>query len=155
MAKMLPLILSVLIAQAAGLIGSVFTAASIPTWYATLLKPEWGPPNWLFAPVWTTLYLLMGVAAYLVWQQRAEPGAGTALWLYGVQLVLNTLWSVIFFGLRNTGIAFVEILVLLVAILATAVLFWRVRPLAGGLMIPYLLWVSFAAILNFRIWQLN
>ena len=121
----------------------------------TINKPEWNPPSWVFGPVWTLLYSLMGIAAYLVWQQRDVPGAKFALSVYAFQLVLNTLWSILFFGLKNPGIAFAEILLLLISIVVTAVLFWRITPWAGALMIPYIAWVSFATYLNYTIWQLN
>lgn len=153
--QIIPLAISILIAQAAGVFGTLFTTPSIPTWYATLTKPDWNPPSWLFGPVWITLYTLMGVAAYLVWQRRDKPGARAALFVYGIQLALNAVWSMLFFGLHNTGLALAEILVLLAFILATTTLFWRIDKRAGFLMLPYIAWVSFASILNFTIWQLN
>lgn len=153
--KIIPLIISIAIAQGAGIIGSVFTASSVQTWFETIAKPAWNPPSWLFGPVWITLYTMMGVAAYLVWQQRDAPGAKMALGVYGVHLVFNALWSILFFGLKNPGIAFFEIIVLLVLIVVTTVLFWRINPWAGALMIPYIAWVSFASFLNYTIWQLN
>lgn len=147
--------ISILIAQSAGIIGSVFTASSIPNWYQTIDKPIFNPPSWLFAPVWTVLYALMGIASYIVWLQRDIAGAKTALVFYGIQLFLNALWSILFFGFKNPALAFVEIIVLLITIIITTVLFWKINPWAGGLMIPYILWVSFATFLNFSIWQLN
>ncbi len=146
---------SIVIAQTAGLVGSLFTVESVSTWYTTISKPEWNPPSWIFGPVWITLYTLMGIAAYMVWQQREVPNAKLALWIYGVHLVFNALWSILFFGLKNPGLAFAEIIVLLVLIVITTLLFWKINPLAGGLMIPYIVWVSFAAFLNYTIWQLN
>jgi tryptophan-rich sensory protein len=124
-------------------------------WYAGLEKPPWNPPNWLFGPVWTMLYLLMAVSGWLVWKTAGWRGGATALGCFAVQLLLNAAWSWIFFGLHRPGLAFGEIVVLWCAIAATIVLFWRVRPLSGALLLPYLLWVSFAAILNLRLWQLN
>lgn len=153
--QIISLAVSVLISQAAGAVGSIFTISNIPTWYATLAKPEWNPPNWIFGPVWTTLYTLMGVAAYLVWRYRNSREGKVALFVYGIQLALNAIWSVLFFGLRNPALAFAEILVLLAFIIATTVLFWRVDRRAGILMLPYVAWVSFASVLNFAIWQLN
>lgn len=153
--KFIPVIVSIAIAQAAGIIGSVFTASSVRTWFETLAKPAWNPPSWLFGPVWITLYTLMGIAAYLVLQQRDVPGAKMALWVYGVHLVFNALWSILFFGLKNPGLAFAEIIVLLILIVVTTVLFWKINPAAGALMIPYIAWVSFATFLNYTIWQLN
>jgi tryptophan-rich sensory protein len=148
-------IVSVLIAQMAGFIGSFFTAPSIQSWYVFLEKPFFAPPNWLFAPAWITLYVLMGIAAFLVWRKRSVVGAKLALWLYGVQLALNALWSIIFFGMRNPGLAFVEIVVLWFLILVVTLKFLKVKKVAGYLFVPYLLWVSFAAILNFTVWRLN
>jgi len=146
---------SILIAQAAGFIGSFFTVSSVSTWYAELIKPLWNPPSWVFGPVWITLYTMMGISAYLVWLQKNASGIKLALSMYGIQLILNVLWSVLFFGLKNPGIAFIEILVLLAFILLTTILFWRINTWAGVLMLPYLVWVSFAAFLNYTIWQLN
>ncbi|MGC4042700.1 MAG: TspO/MBR family protein [Armatimonas sp.] len=124
-------------------------------WYATLVKPAWSPPAWVFGPVWTTLYALMAVAAWLVWQRGGWRAQGTALGLFVAQWVLNALWTPLFFGLHNAGLAFAEITGLWVTLAATLLTFWRVRKLAGILLLPYLLWVSFAAMLNFSIWQLN
>ena len=109
----------------------------------------------MFGPVWTTLYVLMGISAWLVWKKKGFDGARTALLLFGVQLLLNALWSWLFFGLHAPGLAFVEMLLLWVVILATLLSFWKISPLAGSLLIPYLLWVSFAAVLNLQIWRLN
>lgn len=148
-------IVSILIAEGAGLIGSLFTSKSISSWYPAINKPSWNPPNWIFGPVWITLYALMGWAAFLIWEQKNAPEAETALWLYGIQLVLNILWSVLFFGLKNPGLAFGEIILLLLFIALTTFLFWRLNPLAGALMFPYLAWVIFASCLNYAIWQLN
>ena len=149
-------IIGVVIAQAAGGIGGFFTSSKIPTWYATLVKPSWNPPSWLFGPVWTTLYLMMGVASAMVWQRRGQsPIAQTALVVYGVQLVLNVLWSFLFFGAQSPAFAFVCIVALWFAILLTIVLFWRVNHTAALLLVPYILWVSFASVLNFTIWRLN
>jgi translocator protein len=122
-------------------------------WYAQLEKPSWNPPNWIFGPVWTILYALMAVAAWLVWHggKLVRP----ALVLYFVQLALNGVWSWLFFGLERPGLAFAEIVVLWLAIAATLAFFWRVRPLAGALLVPYLLWVSFASVLNFTLWRMN
>ena len=123
--KIIPIIVSILIAQTAGIIGSVFTASSVRTWFETLLKPDWNPPGWVFGPVWISLYTLMGISAYLVWQQRDISGAKLALSIYGVHLIFNTLWSILFFGLKNPGLAFVEIIVLLTLIIITTILFWK------------------------------
>jgi tryptophan-rich sensory protein len=135
--------------------GSHFTAPSIPEWYARLSKPAWTPANWVFGPVWSLLYLLMGVSAWLVWRRAGIVASGLPLGLFLAQLVLNVAWSGIFFGLHRPGLAFAEIIVLWLAILATLASFWRVTPLGGVLLLPYLLWVSFAAGLNFAIWRMN
>jgi len=139
---------------AAAALGSVFTARSVGDWYSDLAKPAWTPPSGIFGPVWSLLYLMMGVAAWLVWR-KAGPGATLALALFGVQLALNVAWSALFFGLRSPGAAFAEILALWVLILATLIAFLRVTPAAGYLLVPYQAWVTFAAALNFAIWRMN
>lgn len=149
------LILWVGISMGAGLIGSLSTAAAVPTWYADLRKPNWTPPSWIFGPVWTTLYVMMGVAAWLVWRKSGFVGAKAAMWLFFLQLLCNAAWSLIFFGLRSPGLAFAEILLLWGLILATALAFWRHSPIAGALLLPYLAWVTFATALNLAIWRLN
>lgn len=124
-------------------------------WYDTLVKPDWSPPAWVFGPVWTVLYLLMGVAAWLVWKRAGFAKARIALALFLVQLAFNAAWSWIFFGLRQPGAAFAEIMLLWLLILATLTAFWRHHRLAGSLLLPYWAWVSFAALLNFAVWRLN
>ncbi|MGB9149240.1 MAG: TspO/MBR family protein [Burkholderiales bacterium] len=136
-------------------IGSFATYPAIPGWFASLNKPAWNPPSWLFGPVWTVLYAMMATAGWLVWRQLGLLAAATPLFFFAVQLMLNTMWSVFFFGLHNPGLAFVDIVFLWLAIAMTVYFFWRVRPLAGALLLPYLGWVSFAAVLNFTIWRLN
>jgi len=153
--KALTLIVSVVIAQSAGIVGSVFTAPNIDTWYAFLEKPVFSPPDWLFAPAWITLYFLMGIAAFLVWQKRQLKDSKIALYFYCSQLVLNALWSVVFFGMQNPLWGLVVIIFLWLLILITLLKFWKIDRLAGLLFVPYLLWVSFASVLNFSIWQLN
>jgi len=138
---------------AAGALGSLFTRESVETWYPTLRKPAWTPPAWLFGPVWTALYAAMGVAAGRVWT-RAE-GSRRALALFAVQLALNAGWSWVFFGLRRPGLAFAEIVALILMALATALAFRRHSRLAFALLLPYLAWLIFAAALNFAIWRLN
>ena len=138
-----------------------FTAAAMGgfflpgEWYAGLRKPSWNPPNWIFGPVWTVLYATMAVAAWLVWKRGGFAGQRFALSLFLMQLLLNALWSPLFFGLRNTGLAFVDIVWLWLAVLATVVAFWKTRPLTGALLVPYLAWVTFASVLNFALWRLN
>jgi translocator protein len=138
----------------AAAIGSWFTAGSVKTWYPTLLKPG-TPPAWLFGPVWTTLYLLMGTAAWLVWRQRSEADVTPALALFFAQLALNATWSFLFFGLHRPGLALLEILALLAGIIATMATFALLSRLAFWLMAPYVAWVSYATFLNFGIWRLN
>jgi tryptophan-rich sensory protein len=134
-------------------IGSWFTASHVEGWYASLRKPNWTPPNWLFGYVWSVLYASMAIAAWLIW--RRGGGWGRELWLFTAQLALNVAWSAIFFGLRSPAAAFVEIVILWAAILITMISFWRIYAVAGQLMVPYLGWVSFAAALNFAIWRMN
>lgn len=150
------LLVSITLPLLAGFIGSIFTTSSIPVWYVGLTKPMLTPPAWVFAPVWTTLYILMGFAAYLVWLKGwNEKGVRAALGVYMLQLVLNTLWSVVFFGLRNPGAALIEMVFLWVSIVATIVLFAKISKPAAWILSPYILWVSFAAYLNYSIWALN
>jgi len=147
------LLLSILICQSAGVIGSFFT---VSTWYLTLNKPFFNPPSWIFSPVWITLYLMMGISLYLIWNRQFKPRqTKIAVTIFGVQLVLNSLWSVIFFGFKLPLLAFVEIIFLWVAILTTIIYFYRISKPASYLLIPYLLWVSFAAVLNFSLVYLN
>ena len=133
-------------------LGGLATAPSIPNWYAGLAKPSWTPPGSIFGPVWSALYLSMAVAAWLVWRR---PDPSLPLTLFGIQLIFNAAWSWLFFGLHNPGAAFVDIILLWLAIVATTVLFWRRSTSAGMLFLPYLLWVTFAAALNCAIWRLN
>lgn len=150
------LVASIIICQGAGLIGSIFTTPAIPTWYEALRKPFFRPPNWLFAPVWITLFTLMGISAFLVWRKGlGDPQVKVALSIFFVQLILNTLWSVVFFGLRSPLGGFIVIAILWVAILLTILNFYKISVTAGLLLVPYILWVSFAAILNLSIWRLN
>lgn len=146
----------------AWLIGSFITAAiggaasiEADPFYTQLVRPAWAPPPAIFGPVWTCLYALMGIAAWLVWRVGGFRAAKSALTLFLVQLVLNALWSWLFFGWHLGALAFADILLLWALIVATLVAFWRIRPLAGALLVPYLLWVSFAAALNYSLWQLN
>lgn len=152
----LPLfIVTLLIPQLAGGIGAIFTTPNISQWYVFLHKPFFAPPNWVFAPVWTTLFLLMGVALYLIWNAKKSQEKNEALLFFFVQLMLNILWSVLFFGLRSPLAAFLEILVLWVLILLTIFHFFKVSKVAGWLLVPYLLWVSFASVLNWGIVLVN
>lgn len=139
----------ILISMSAGFIGSRFPPGE---WYQNLVKPPWNPPGWIFGPVWTLLYILMGIAAWMVWKDR---GFSIPVYFFMGQLVLNALWSYLFFGINRPDLAFLEIIVLWSAILVTMILFWRVRSTAGVLFVPYLLWVSFASVLNLTLWRLN
>ncbi|MBN2422884.1 tryptophan-rich sensory protein [Candidatus Woesearchaeota archaeon] len=152
----LKLIASIVICQSAGIIGSFFTASSVNTWYLTLNKPSFNPPSWVFGPVWITLYFLMGISLYIIWNNyKNTKKSGLALILFSFQLLLNSLWSILFFGLRNPFLAFIEIVLLWTAILLTILYFYRISKTAAYLLIPYILWVSFAAVLNFSIFYLN
>jgi tryptophan-rich sensory protein len=140
---------------AAGFLGSIATTPNIPTWYAGLEKPPLNPPSWVFAPVWTLLYILMGAAAFLVWQRRDHPAAKTGLALWGVQLVLNLAWSWVFFGLHAIGPAFVVVAALWLSIAGTIERFYRVYPPAAYLLVPYIAWTTFASYLTGAFWFLN
>lgn len=149
------LVISITISELAGVIGSFFTFDSISTWYAYINKPNFSPPNWVFGPVWTTLFALMGIALFLVWKNDNTTYKKKAVSIFFVQLVLNTLWSIIFFGLHSPFGAFIEIILLWIAILFTIIYFAKISKTAGILLLPYIIWVSFAGVLNFFIWQLN
>ncbi len=153
---LLHILVFVAIAQAAGLIGTYFTADAIPTWYATLAKPSFSPPNWVFGPVWVTLYMMMGIAAALVWSERTrKTHANRGMNWYWTQLSLNALWSPIFFGMQRLDIALVVIVLLWLSIVMTIREFWKVHIWLGVALVPYLVWVSFATVLNFSLWRLN
>lgn len=148
------LVLSLLVCLGAGIIASVFTVSSIPSWFVTLNKPFFSPPNWIFGPVWTTLYILMGISLYLVWVSKSKIKQ-KAITLFFIQLELNVLWSILFFGMKSPILAFVDIVVLLITIFLTIKSFYPISRLAAYLLIPYILWVSFAALLNLSIALLN
>ena len=149
------LIFSLFIPLLAGLIGSFFTTPAIDTWYEQLIKPSYNPPNWLFAPVWTALYILMGVSLYLIIQTKKKKGKEEAITLFAAQLALNIVWSIVFFEKKDILLALFEIGLLWVFILATMIKFYKLNTTAGLLFIPYLLWVSFASVLNLAILMLN
>lgn len=142
------------VVTALGLWSGLMTASEIPGWYAQLQKPTWNPPNWVFGPVWTTLYLMMGIALALVWHS-GHPTYKQAMMIFGVQFLLNLMWSFIFFNQHQIRLAFMEIIALWIMILANILVFYRIKPLAGILLIPYLAWVSFASFLNYTIMSLN
>jgi translocator protein len=152
--KIKKIIIMVIAAQLAGAVGSIFTVGSIATWYSVLAKPSFTPPSWAFGPVWLSLYTLMGIAAGLVWASNSNLKK-RALQLFFIQLALNTVWSIIFFGLHLTGIAFAEIVLLWIAIAATIWYFNKVSRKAAALLVPYIIWVTIAAALNYSVWMLN
>lgn len=137
---------------AAAAVGGFFLPGE---WYASLRKPAWNPPNWIFGPVWTALYVTMAIAAWLVWRRGGFAGQRVALSLYLAQLFFNALWSPLFFGLHNPGLAFVDLVLLWLVLVGTTVAFWKARVVAGALLAPYLAWVTFAGALNFALWMLN
>ena len=173
----LKLVICIVVSEMAGIIGAIFTTPSITTWYSTLVKPALNPPSWVFGPVWTTLFLMMGISMWLVWRemdsrlrgndmQDGNPSNQTVraddkkikkivFFVFGIQLVLNTFWSVIFFGMHQPGAAFVEIIFLVIAIIATIFVFYKISKLAAWLLAPYIIWVCFAGYLNFSLWNLN
>lgn len=179
MKKISKLLISLSVCLFSGAVGSVFTTPAIGNWYYFLDKPSFSPPNWIFAPAWTTLYILMGISLYLVWSKNWEINVSqkdeeAKVWnkiskkllvgswreenviaIFALQLILNILWSVVFFGLKSPGLAFFEILMLWFAILYMIVNFYRVSKTAALLQIPYIVWVSFAAFLNYSVWMLN
>jgi benzodiazapine receptor len=156
MSSVIKLVISILASFAAGGIGSLFTFKVIPTLYAGLKKPPYTPPNWVFGPIWTTLYILMGISVFLVWQKGlATDGAMLAFTLFWIQLALNALWSVIFFGMKSKGGGVIIIIVLGLLILATIITSFRISGWSGALLVPYIVWVSIASYLNIGVWLLN
>jgi benzodiazapine receptor len=136
-------------------IGGTITASSVETWYQALEKPIFNPPDWVFAPVWTLLYIIMGIAAWRVWRLRSFEATGKALGVFALQLGFNLAWSFLFFGLQRIDLALVEIVILLVAIIVNAIMFWRIDRLAGLMLMPYIAWVTYATVLNASLWLLN
>jgi tryptophan-rich sensory protein len=158
----LKLIASIIICQLAGIIGSIFTISSVNTWYTKLNQPVFNPPSWIFSPVWISLYLLMGISLYIIWNKKTVLKIKSkiktwkiALWVFGIQLVLNSLWSILFFGLKSPLLAFIEIIFLWISILLTMIYFKKFSKISFYLLIPYILWVSFALILNLSYVILN
>jgi len=152
----LAFIINIAIPLVVGAIGGFFTAHSVKTWYPTLAKPAFNPPDWIFAPVWTTLYILIGISAYRVWQKRKEiVHFPRTIAIYLMQLILNLMWSFIFFYAHQIGVALVEIVLLLVIVIINARVFYKVDKTAGLLFVPYILWVGFATLLTASIFSLN
>ncbi len=150
------LILSIALCQIAGIVGSIFTTPAIPTWYASLHKPDIFPPNWVFPPVWTTLFLLMGISLFVVWNLGLDKNqAKRSISIFGAQLALNALWSFLFFGLKSPRLGFVDIVALWIMIALTIVTFFRISRMSALLLFPYLVWVSFASYLNYWLMILN
>jgi benzodiazapine receptor len=153
--RILKLLVSIVLPLGLGAIAGMFTAQSVPEWYATLNRPSFNPPNWIFGPVWTTLYLLMGISLFLVWKQEASKARNLAISIFFLQLLLNFAWSFIFFYFNRIGFALVEIILLWISIVLMLVLFYKIKPMASYINIPYLLWVTFAAVLNASYYFLN
>jgi tryptophan-rich sensory protein len=152
----LKLLISVVIPLIIGGISGGFTVSGINSWYATINKPWFNPPNWIFGPVWTSLYVMMGIAFYLIWKSDAVPSLKSqAITLFFIQLIVNFLWSIIFFYLQQPGWAFFDIVIMWVMILLTIFSFGKISSTAAWLLVPYICWVSFASVLNFAIWKLN
>lgn len=152
---LLGLIAFVIVCLAVSGLGGAITATSVGTWYQGLQKPPFNPPDWVFAPVWTTLYILMGIAAWRVWRLGLSDAVRKALAIFVVQLGLNLAWSFLFFGLQRIDLALVEIVILLLVIIANTFMFWRIDRLAGVLFVPYAIWVGYAIMLNASLWLLN
>lgn len=156
MKNWLKFILSIVLVFIVGAFGSIFTASSVSSWFTTLAKPSFNPPAWLFGPVWTILYIMIGISLFLVWTTKANKNLKKkAYQVFGIQLILNAMWSAAFFGMKNPGLAFIVIAFLWILIIVNMVLFYKIKKSAGYILIPYLLWVSFASVLNFAIWILN
>ncbi|MDD3175579.1 MAG: tryptophan-rich sensory protein [Candidatus Nanoarchaeia archaeon] len=158
MNKYLKLLISVLIPLFIGMLGSIFTSTSINTWYISLIKPSFNPPNWIFGPVWTALFILMGLAFFLVWSEetkKLQKYKSGATKLFSIQLMLNLIWSALFFGCRNPLASFIEIIILEFFIIWTTIQFYKVSKPAAYMMIPYILWVAFASALNLAFVILN
>lgn len=154
MSKIWKFIISVISAEAVGSLGVIFTSSNITTWYMTVNKASFNPPNWLFGPAWTVLFFLMGWAFYLIWTNSAKEKS-SAYWAFAIQFILNILWSAIFFGTKLPAWAFLEIIILWLAILWTILEFHKINKTAAYLLIPYILWVAFASVLNYYVWILN
>jgi benzodiazapine receptor len=155
MKKIFKFLVAIFIPLIVGFLGSIFTSSSVDSWYVTLNKPSFTPPGWLFAPVWTALYILMGISFYIIWVKGSGKLRRNAFTVYSFQLLLNFLWSMFFFGLRSPLTGFIDIVLLWVFIVINIVLFYRISKIASSLLMPYFLWVSFASVLNFSVFILN
>ena len=153
--QILKLLISIILPLSLGAIAGMFTAQSVPEWYATLNKPSFNPPDWIFGPVWTSLYILMGISLFLIWKQVASKERNLAILIFFLQLLLNFAWSFIFFYFNMIGIALIEIVLLWIGIIIMSVLFYKIKPMAAYINIPYLIWVTFATILNVSYYLLN
>lgn len=153
--KILTLLFFLLLPQVAGFLGAIFTFSAIESWYQYLKKPSFAPPNFLFGPVWTLLYFLIGIASFFIWKNKENPKAKTLLKVYFIHLILNTLWSFLFFGLKNPFLAFLEIIILWFFVAYLALTFYKIKKASGIIFVIYLFWISFAMILNFSILILN
>ena len=151
----LKFLISILLPLSLGAIAGMFTSQSVPEWYATLNRPSFNPPNWIFGPVWTTLYILMGISFFLIWKQEASKVRNRAILIFLLQLLLNFAWSFIFFYFNMIGLALVEIILLWISIVMMLVVFYKIKPIASYINIPYLLWVTFATVLNASYYFLN
>ena len=152
---LLKLLVSIILPLSIGAIAGMFTAQSVHEWYATLNRPSFNPPNWIFGPVWTTLYILMGISLFLIWKQDVSKERNMAILFFLIQLILNFVWSFIFFYFNMIGFALVEIILLWISIAMMLVLFYKIEPMAAYINIPYLLWVTFATVLNASYYYLN
>jgi benzodiazapine receptor len=153
--NIIKLIVSIILPLSIGAIAGIFTSDAIPGWYETLKQPSFNPPNWVFGPVWTTLYFLMGISLFLIWKQSPNKKRNRAILVFMIQLVLNFCWSFLFFYFHQLGLAFMEIILLWLSIFLMILLFYRLRPLAAYINIPYILWVTFATMLNAAYYFLN
>lgn len=149
------IITAIVLCESVGIAGGKISSEAISEWYRTLKKPSINPPSWIFGPVWTLLYAMMGWSVAIIWKNKVGRERISAHLAFGVQLCLNFLWTVLFFGMRNPFAAFVNIVFLLLSIVVTMITFWRVSKKASLLLVPYLLWVSFASVLNWFLWRLN
>jgi benzodiazapine receptor len=149
------LIITIVICELAGIIGSFFTMKSVDGWYRKIKKPSFNPPSWIFGPVWTLLYLMMGISLYFIWISAGSFNIVPAIFVFAIQLFLNLIWSLLFFKLHSPKWAFVDIVLMFIAILTTIIVFYPISKIAAYLLVPYILWVIFASLLNFKIWELN